>query len=206
MRESGGISSQLAQSKREALAQLEQQTRQNMRQKKLVFGEGNPDAKLVMVGEAPGGEEEKRGRPFVGRAGQLLDQFLEECSFERNELWITNVVKWHPTASADGRQRTRAPNRAEIDLHVGWLMKELEIICPKIILCLGNISAKALIDRRFKMTSEHGQWREGPFGIVAVATFHPAYVLRQIGRRDLVEQWVRQDLEKVKERYEQPDE
>lgn len=189
--------------KMQALARLRQEMRLAMPpERRLVFGEGSPEAILSIVGEAPGREEEALGRPFVGAAGQLLDQLLAKHSFRREELWITNVVKWRPTEE-DHRSRTRAPRLSEVNLSRGWLLKELEIVNPRIILCLGNVAARALIDSRFRMSADHGHWGEGLYGVVALATFHPAYVLRQGSRRGRVWDGVNRDFQMVKARYEQ---
>jgi len=189
--------------KRRSLAQLEHEMRRALPLKRLVFGEGDPDARLVIVGEAPGKEEEALGRPFVGRAGQLLDQLLAEHSLKRQELWITNVVKWRPTEGEGSRLRTRAPRLSEVRMSQGWLARELEIIGSSLVLCLGNVATRALIDSHFQVSADHGRWHTGVFGAAALATFHPAYVLRQGKRVGQVLALVRQDLRKVKARYEE---
>ena len=190
--------------KSEALARLKQEVRHGLPPgKSIVFGEGNPNATLVVVGEAPGREEEAAGRPFVGRAGQLLNEMLSGLSLKREELWITNVVKWHPTEAKGNLQSTRSPNASEVRVSLGWLDKELRTIAPRLILCLGNMAAGALIDSRFRMKVDHGRWREGRLGVETLATFHPAYALRQGARTGEVLDLMRQDLQIVKARYDE---
>ena len=113
----GVISSQRAPAKAKALARLRQEMQQALPERRLVFGEGNPDARVVIVGEAPGRKEEALGRPFVGRAGQLLNQLLAEIRLDRGELWITNVVKSRSAQNSGGQVRTRTPSfsKAEMD-------------------------------------------------------------------------------------------
>jgi uracil-DNA glycosylase len=147
----------------------------------IVFGEGSPEARLMVVGEAPGQQEEEQGRPFVGRSGQLLRHTLEEAGIAPAEVWISNVVKCRPTIVRGGRIANRAPTASEALPWLPWLMKQIEIIAPAGIVCLGNLAAEAVIHKGFKMTREHGQWYAGPHGAAAVATYHPSYVMRQIG-------------------------
>ncbi|MBI3909929.1 MAG: uracil-DNA glycosylase [Armatimonadetes bacterium] len=144
-------------------------------------GEGNPEATLALVGEAPGEREARLGRPFVGRAGRLLDQVLAEVGHNRGDLWITNVVKFRPTVEVAGRLRNRAPTGAEMRQWLPALQEELQILAPRAILCLGAVAAKVLIDPKFTLSRECGQWRPGPFGSVIAATYHPAYLLRLEG-------------------------
>ncbi|HET7036695.1 MAG TPA: uracil-DNA glycosylase, partial [Thermomicrobiaceae bacterium] len=102
----------------------------------LVLGAGNPLARLVLIGEAPGGQEEKAGRPFVGPAGKLLDEALAEAGLRRDEIWITNVVKFRPTSPGVGqRKRNRAPTRTETQLFLPWLREELALVEPKALVC-----------------------------------------------------------------------
>lgn len=203
MRAFGAVSSQPALAKARALIQLRQEMQQAMPQRKLVFGEGNPDARLVIVGEAPGRKEEALGRPFAGRAGQLLNQLLAEMSLNREELWITNVVKSRPTQGTVGHVRTRTPSLSEAKKEKAWLERELEVVGPSIILCLGGLAARVLIDSRFRMSVDHGRWHQGPFGAAVLATFHPSYVLRWGKKLDRPLAWLREDMQKVKSRYEE---
>jgi DNA polymerase len=149
--------------------------------KVMVPGEGVIGARLVIVGEAPGEREESERRPFVGRAGALLDAMLTETGIPRQEAWVTNVVKWRPTSQQDGRLLNRPPSTKEAEVGDRLLRQELAIIKPRLILALGNSAAQALIDPKFKMNQGHGRWHKGPEGARVMATFHPAYILRRVG-------------------------
>ncbi len=146
----------------------------------VVFGTGNPESKLVFVGEAPGEEEDKKGEPFVGRAGKLLDRILYENNMSRYDIWITNIVKCRPTLlSKDGSLNNRPPNVKEINACKKWLDEELSIIAPKVIICIGGPSASVIIHKGFKMTEERGKWfTDSPYADYVMAVYHPAYVLR----------------------------
>jgi uracil-DNA glycosylase len=148
---------------------------------RVVFGEGDVHAKVMLVGQGPGVVEEQSGRPFAGPAGRLLDQALAEVGLERDGLWLTNVIKCRAVKSEKGRTVDRAPSAAEIKACRPWLAGELGIVQPAIIACIGVPSAKALIDKKFKLSEEHGQFRDGPNGSRRIAVFHPAYVLRLRG-------------------------
>jgi DNA polymerase len=152
------------------------QTRTNV-----VFGEGNPDTPMVLVGEGPGATEDATGRPFVGRAGQLLDQALRENGITRKHVYICNVIKCRASIAENGSVRNRAPKPAEIQACLPWLQKQLEIIGPLVILCLGAPSANQIIHKDFRMTKERGNWFTSPYVRYAMAALHPAYILRQDG-------------------------
>jgi DNA polymerase len=145
---------------------------------RVVFGEGDVNAEVVLVGQGPGVVEEQTGRPFAGPSGKLLDQALEEVGLERGGLWLTNVIKCRAVKSEQGRVVDRAPSAAELKACRPWLQGELSIIQPGIIVCVGVPAAKALIDRKFKLSEEHGQFRQDAHGTRRIAVFHPAYVLR----------------------------
>jgi len=150
--------------------------------KQVVFGTGNPESKLVFVGEAPGENEDASGFPFVGRAGKLLDKVLEENGLFRNDIWITNIVKCRPTVTnPDGSLDNRPPKVGEIKACSKWLDAELSIPSPTVIVCVGGPSASVIIHKAFKMTEERGQWFESPYAPFAIAVYHPAYVLRLQG-------------------------
>jgi uracil-DNA glycosylase len=148
---------------------------------RVVFGEGDVHAKVMLVGQGPGVVEEQTGRPFAGPSGRLLDQALAEVGLERSKLWLTNVIKCRAVKEEKGRLLDRAPSAAELKTCRPWLNGELDIIQPAIIVCIGVPAAKALIDKKFKLSEEHGQFREGRDGIRQMAIFHPAYVLRLRG-------------------------
>jgi DNA polymerase len=151
-----------------------------------VFGVGNPNADLMFVGEAPGEQEDLSGTPFVGRAGQLLDKFLYAVDIKREDVYIANILKCRPPKNRD-------PLPAEEDACIGYLREQVRLIRPKIIVCLGRISAMKLIKPDFKITKEHGQWFEkGNFLMTAV--YHPAALLRDPRKKeDMLE-----DMKKIK--------
>lgn len=148
---------------------------------RVVFGEGDPTSPLAIVGEGPGEREDIEGHPFVGRAGQLLERILASVGVARNELWITNVLKRRASKIVDGKVKNRLPRADELAVYHDFLDRELKLLAPRVILCLGNLSANALIHRNFRMTQEHGQWFTGPGGKKLMATYHPAYILRLDG-------------------------
>lgn len=141
----------------------------------LVFGDGNPDAKIMLIGEGPGEQEDLSGIPFVGRGGQLLDQMLDIINLDRTQYYICNIVKCRPP-------RNRDPLNTEQDACIAWLRKQTEIIRPKIIVCLGRIAACRLIRSDYKITREHGQWEQRG-GIWMTAIYHPAALLRDDRKR-----------------------
>jgi uracil-DNA glycosylase family 4 len=149
------------------------------RRTNVVFGEGNPNSPLVLVGEGPGEVEDQTGRPFVGRAGQLLDQALGSNGLSRSDVYICNVVKCRAADWSSGRPVNRAPLEAEVEACRRWLLPQLKAISPQVILCIGGPSAKSLIKKDFKITGERGRYFPCPFARTALATLHPAYILRQ---------------------------
>ena len=135
-----------------------------------VFGVGNPNADLMFVGEAPGEQEDLSGTPFVGRAGQLLNRYLEAVGISREQVYIANILKCRPPQNRD-------PKPEEEDACIGYLREQVRLIRPKIIVCLGRIAAMRLIRPDFKITREHGQFFEKD-GIQMMALYHPAALLR----------------------------
>jgi DNA polymerase len=148
---------------------------------RVVFGEGDVNAGVMFVGQGPGVVEEETGRPFVGPAGALLDRALAEAGLQRGQLWLTNVIKCRAVKQEKGRLLDRAPSAAELRACRPWLERELTIVQPRIVVCVGVPSAHALIDKKLKIGEEHGQFREDPTGTQRIAVFHPAYVLRLRG-------------------------
>lgn len=142
----------------------------------VVFGEGVPTAEIMCIGEGPGEQEDLTGRPFVGRAGKLLDDMLEiiDLSREKN-IFIGNMVKCRPPHNRD-------PLNIEQQACEQWLERQIDFIKPKIIICLGRIAAMKYIKEDFKITREHGQWFEKD-GILRIALFHPAALLRDPRRK-----------------------
>ena len=147
----------------------------------VVFGEGNPNTPLVLIGEGPGANEDATGRPFVGRAGQLLDQILLENGITRKHVYICNVLKCRASISENNSIRNRAPTASEVAACLPWLQKQLDIIKPMVVLCLGAPAANVIIHRDFRMTKERGIWFTSSYARYAMAGLHPAYVLRQHG-------------------------
>jgi len=144
----------------------------------IVFGVGNEKAEVMFVGEGPGYNEDMQGEPFVGRGGQLLDKYLEYVDLDRKKnIYIANMVKCRPPENRD-------PSEEEMDCCIGWLREQTRLIRPKIIVCLGRISAKRLIDKNFLVTKEHGKFIEKG-GILFMATFHPAALLRNPNNKPL---------------------
>ena len=141
-----------------------------------VIGDGNPAAALMIVGEAPGAEEDRQGLPFVGPAGRLLDRMLASIDLDRSAVYITNMLPWRPPGN-------RSPTAEELAICQPFLERQIELIAPRILVLVGGIAAKALLNRREGITRLRGQWF--PFStprmegtIQATATFHPAYLLR----------------------------
>lgn len=155
----------------------------------IVFGAGNPHARLVFIGEAPGAEEDHQGVPFVGAAGQLLDRLLARLGLNRQELYITNIVKCHPLGNRD-------PEADEIAACLPILKKQLQAIQPQIIVTLGRISSRALLKTSTPLKQLRGQWRNWQ-GIRVMPTFHPSYLLRFPGERKKT--W--DDMQKVMALY-----
>jgi DNA polymerase len=147
-----------------------------------VFGEGKASAELMLVGEQPGDKEDLAGRPFVGPAGRVLDDALVDAGIDRAKTYVTNAVKhfkWKPSPRAGSKIRIHAkPNAAEVNACRPWLEAELEVVKPKIVVCLGATAAQALLGRTFKVTQQHGQWVEWPYPPLATATVHPSSILR----------------------------
>ncbi len=146
-----------------------------------VYGEGDPCAALMVVGEGPGETEDKLGRPFVGRAGQLLDKMLLAIGLQRDDVFICNTVKCRPTFDDGVRLRNRPPDPQEMANCRPYLDEQIEIIRPRVILCLGAPSAKSFLGPKFSISRQRGTWFDGPNGIPLIATFHPAYILRMTG-------------------------
>ncbi|MEW6068599.1 MAG: uracil-DNA glycosylase [Nitrospirota bacterium] len=137
----------------------------------IVFGEGSPDAKIMFIGEAPGKEEDLQGKPFVGDAGMVLARLIEKMGFNREDVYIANIVKCRPPMNRD-------PETEEIEKCRGFVERQIEIIHPEVIMCLGRISASTLIgDTKLKITAVRGKFFDYK-GIPLMPTFHPAYLIR----------------------------
>ena len=141
-----------------------------------VFGVGNENADLMFVGEAPGEQEDLSGIPFVGRAGQLLDKFLYAVDISREDVYIANILKCRPPKNRD-------PLPEEEDMCIDFLRQQVSLIKPKVIVCLGRISAMRLIKPDFKITQEHGKWfKKGD--VMMTAVYHPAALLRDPRKKE----------------------
>jgi DNA polymerase len=147
----------------------------------VVFGEGSPTARLIIFGEAPGEDEDKSGRPFQGRAGKMLSKLLDDAGIRREDIWISNTVKCRPTKQEGRFISNRPPRVDEIRACAIWRTGELDLLRPAIICCLGATAAKTILGREVKMTKERGQWLAGPEGATIILTYHPSYVMRQVG-------------------------
>jgi uracil-DNA glycosylase len=149
-----------------------------------VFGEGARKAEILFVGEQPGNDEDLAGRPFVGPAGRVLDEGLAEAGIDRTLAYVTNVVKhfkWEPR----GKRRIHAkPNWAEIAACRPWLDAELDVVKPKVLVCLGATAAQALLGRQFRVTKQRGMPVESELAPHVIATLHPSSILRQETEED----------------------
>lgn len=164
----------------------------------LVFGEGDPQARLMLVGEAPGEDEDLNGRPFVGRAGMLLDRILEAVGIERDEIYITNIVKFRPPGN-------RNPTAAEIEASERVLLKEIEIVAPQIIGTLGNVPTQYFRRSKEGISRCHGQWCAWR-NIRIFPLYHPAYLLRNPSREQGSPKWqMWQDMKALKAALDQLD-
>ena len=161
--------------------------------KLLVFGEGRQNARVMLVGEAPGEKESIEGRPFVGKAGKNLDEFLQLMGMERETLYVSNVVKIRPTSlGKTGRVRNRAPSKEEIALFLPFLMKEIDLVKPQSIVTLGNVPLKALLGPKATVGELHGRWHTASNGLPLFALYHPAAI---IYRRELKEVYAQDVLQ-----------
>lgn len=153
-----------------------------------VFGVGDRNADILFIGEAPGDNEDKTGTPFVGRAGQLLNKYFDEVGISRSSVYIANILKCRPPKNRD-------PLPSEEAACIGFLNRQISLIDPKIIVCLGRISATKLIRPDYKITKEHGEWIERE-GRLITAVYHPALLLRDPRKKD----GMLADMKKIKEK------
>ncbi|MDQ1375614.1 MAG: uracil-DNA glycosylase [Actinomycetota bacterium] len=161
-----------------------------------VFGEGPPDARVVLVGEQPGDKEDVAGEPFVGPAGQLLDRALVDAGIERSAVYVTNVVKHFKWTPRGKRRIHQKPNAGEIKACWPWLEAEVDAIAPDIVVCLGASAAQAVLGRQFKVTQRRGEILESSHGWRVTATVHPSAILRADDREQQYDAFVR-DLRAV---------
>lgn len=153
----------------------------------LVFGDGNPNAEIMFVGEAPGADEDRQGVPFVGRAGRLLDKLLASIGLDRSKVYIANIVPWRPPGN-------RTPTPLEVAACLPFIRRQIELVDPKILVCLGAPSAQALLGGKEGILRMRGRWCSylcGAKEIRAIAMLHPAYLLRQPAQKRLAWQDLR---------------
>ncbi len=158
----------------------------------LVFGVGDERAEVLFVGEGPGEQEDLKGEPFVGPAGKLLDDMLAMIGLDRSRVYIANIVKCRPPHNRD-------PQPNEQQACIGWLERQVELIQPKLIVCLGRIAAMALIDPGFRITRQHGQWFDVK-GRRIMATYHPSALLRDESKRPEAFMDLRELRKEIRER------
>lgn len=157
---------------------------------KVVFGVGNPQAKLMLIGEGPGQDEDEQGVPFVGRAGQLLDRILAAINLTREEVYIANIVKCRPP-------NNRVPNKTEATACLPYIYRQIELVQPRIIVLLGSVALQNLISPDARITKMRGQWLQSRSGIQIMPTYHPAAVLRDPLKRRPV--W--EDFQQIRDAY-----
>ena len=158
----------------------------------LVFSDGNPGAKIMIIGEGPGNNEDLEGLPFVGRAGTLLDKMLESINLNRNNVYITNVVNYRPPEN-------RKPNEKEIDRYLPYLKKHIEIINPKILILLGSTAMNSIIGDDEVISEIRGNWIQKKIGnckVLTIVSFHPAFLMRQPKQKKMA--WI--DLKMIKKK------
>ncbi|NMB65420.1 MAG: uracil-DNA glycosylase [Spirochaetes bacterium] len=193
----------MAQNKAQLLEDLRNNTIGNCTRCKLhatrstiVFGEGNPEASVMFIGEGPGKDEDAQGRPFVGKAGQLLTAVIEKgMKLKRSDVYIANVVKCRPTVNLE-LKRDRPPDDEEVAACGPFLKKQIEIINPRVIVTLGNPSTKFLVNPKEGITKVHGVWHLYN-NIPVMPTFHPSYILRNGGDTSPLKRLMWEDIKKV---------
>lgn len=165
-----------------------------------VFGVGNPDAELMFIGEAPGVDEDKQGEPFVGRAGQLLTRIIETMGLAREEVYIANILKCRPDTSP-GSFGNRPPTPREMQTCRPYLVEQIDIIRPKVLVALGAVAVEGLLGTRGTMRELRGRWHSYN-GTPLMITYHPAYLLRNQAPSEKRKVW--EDMLQVLERLEKP--
>lgn len=176
----------------EALCQQADVLRTDLEDTQLVFGVGNPNADLMIIGEAPGAEEDKQGEPFVGRAGQLLNNILNAINFEREDVYIANILKHRPP-------NNRNPKPDERKRSLPFLLRQIDLIEPKLILAVGKVAAQTLLDKNLSLTKMRGHFHDFRGKYEILATYHPAALLRH-------PKWKRptwQDVQLLRKRYDE---
>ena len=160
--------------------------------KNMVFSDGNPKSKIMLIGEAPGANEDEEGLPFVGRAGVLLDKMLASIDLDRKKIYISNIINYRPPDN-------RRPSEQEIKRYLPFVTKHIEIISPKILVLLGSTAMNALIGSDVVISKMRGKWIEKKFGnckVSVIITFHPAFLMRQPAQKKLA--WI--DLKMIRDK------
>ena len=158
----------------------------------IVFADGNPKSKIMILGEAPGSNEDQEGLPFVGRAGALLDKMLSSINLDRKNVYISNIINYRPPDN-------RRPTEKEMNRYLPFIKKHIEIISPKILVLLGSTAMNTLIDNNVVISKVRGQWIERKFGqckTFVIVTFHPAFLMRQPTQKKLA--WI--DLKMIRDK------
>lgn len=175
-----------------AFCEQAEELRTDLENTNLVFGVGNPNADLLLIGEAPGAQEDKMGEPFVGRAGQLLNKILEAINFKREDVYIANILKHRPPDNRD-------PQPVERERSLPYLERQIELIDPKLILCLGRISAQTLLQTTLPMKTLRGKFHNYKRKYSLTVTYHPAALLRNPNwKRDTWE-----DVQLLRKKYDE---
>jgi uracil-DNA glycosylase family protein len=166
-----------------------------------VFGEGLKRARVMLVGEQPGDREDLEGRPFVGPAGRILDQALQEAEIDRGDAYVTNVVKHFKWTSRGKRRIHQTPKAEEIKACAPWVESEIEVVDPEVLVCLGATAVKAVMGPKYRVMKDHGRFVTSELGRLTTATLHPSVVLRanDVDREGAMRMVV-DDLRKVRER------
>mgnify|MGYP001284220692 CR=1 FL=1 len=197
-RRAGGITATFSGTKLQKLSKLKTSIKliKNCDLKKnattLVFGDGNINAKIMIVGEGPGAQEDVEGKPFVGRAGKLLDKMLDAIKLNRKKVYITNVVNYRPPSN-------RRPTEVEIKRYFPYLIKHIEVINPKILVLLGSTALNTLIGNEVVISKARGKWTQKEIGSIKpwiIASFHPAFLMRQPEQKKLA--WI--DLKMIRDK------
>ncbi len=160
--------------------------------KNIVFSDGNPNSKIMLIGEAPGANEDEEGLPFVGRAGALLDKMLSAIDLDRKKVYISNIINYRPPDN-------RRPTEIEIQRYLPFITKHIEIISPKILVLLGSTAMNALIGNEVVISKMRGKWIERTFGnckTSVIITFHPAFLMRQPAQKKMA--WI--DLKMIRDK------
>lgn len=176
----------------ESLCRQADELRTDLENTQLVFGVGNPEADLMLIGEAPGAEEDRQGEPFVGKAGQLLNKILEAIDFKREQVYIANILKHRPP-------NNRNPKPEERQRSLPFLLRQIDLVDPKLILALGKVSAQTLLDKQASLSSMRGTFHPFREKYQLLATYHPAALLRH-------PQWKRptwEDMQLLRQRYDE---